>query len=458
MRAAGSPDLTVQIFRYYYAQLLAGETGFMPGTSAAPVDLLPDYAALDPSLEQIGRDEFGKCVVIKLNGGLGTGMGMNGPKSLVAVKDGLTFLDIIVRQVLHLRERSGIRLPLVLMNSFNTHEATIEALQAYPDFSQDIPIDFLQHKKLKILKGSLTPAIWPADPEKEWCPPGHGDIYASMLTSGALSKMLEAGYEYAFISNSDNLGAILDERILGYVAANKLPFLMEVAYRTKADRKGGHLARRPDGRLVLREVAQCPPEEMEAFQDIERYRYFNTNNLWVHLPTLDAVLREHSGVLELPLIRNEKPVDPIQPDSPRVYQLETAMGSAISLFEGAQALRVPRSRFIPIKRNNDLLSLWSDVYLLTADNRLVLSPDRQTRPARRPPLVELDDRYYQLIDDLRLRFPFGAPSLLRCTELRIEGDVRFGKGVVMIGKVHLINRDEQPICIADGTVLTGDES
>jgi UTP--glucose-1-phosphate uridylyltransferase len=294
----------------------------------------------------------------------------------------------------------------------------------------------------------LGPATWPEDPEKEWCPPGHGDIYAAMETSGIVETLLDAGYEYAFVSNSDNLGATLDPRILGYFVQQGLPFLMEVAHRTKADSKGGHLARRPDGRLILREIAQCPPAERESFQDIELYRFFNTNNLWIHLPTLHAVITEREGVLGLPLIRNQKPVDPTQPDSPQVYQLETAMGSAIAVFDGADALVVPRRRFRPVKTNTDLLVLLSDAYRLTDEFEMELVADDS-------PLVKLDDRYYKLIDDARVRFPHGAPSLAACKELIVDGDVRFGKDVVIEGKVHLTNEDEAPLVIGDGTILQG---
>src|SRR5438105_1204399 len=83
--------------------------------------------------------------------------------------------------------------------------------------------------------------------ELEWCPPGHGDIYTALVTSGMLDALLDAGYEHAFVSNSDNLGAVLDPRILAWFAAERIPFLMEVADRTEADRKGGHIAQRPGG-------------------------------------------------------------------------------------------------------------------------------------------------------------------------------------------------------------------
>ena len=131
------------------------------------------------------------------------------------------------------------------------------------------------------------------------------------------------------------------------------------------------------------------------------------------------------------------------------------MGSAIALFAGAQALRVPRSRFAPVKKNSDLLAVWSDVYELTPEYRLRLSPARNTYPPRRPPLVSLDDRYYALIADMQQRFPYGPPSMLQCTELRVQGDFYFGKDVVLEGAVTLVNDSEAPLFVPDGAHITG---
>lgn len=448
MQRAGLPELVIKVFRHYYEQLVEGATGYIPNEEALPVDDLPEFSVINGSYNAAGREALNRTVVIKLNGGLGTSMGMQGAKSLLKAKDELTFLDIIVRQVLHLRRQSGVRLPLVLMDSFNTHHSTLDAVARYGEFSQDMPVSFLQHKAPKVCKSDLSPAVWEDEPDKEWCPPGHGDLYAALTTSGMLEKLLNAGYEYAFISNSDNLGATLDVDILGYFAKKRLPFLMEVADRTRADSKGGHLARRADGQLILREIAQCPSDELEKFQDVERYCYFNTNNLWLHLPTLQKILDERNGVLGLPLIRNEKPVDPTDLKSYRVYQLETAMGSAIAVFPGAQAICVPRTRFLPIKKNNDLLVLWSDAYCLTEDFRIELAT-----PSQKPPLVHLDDRYYQMIDELCERFPYGAPSLVDCEELRVEGNIYFGNAVKVVGKIKVSNPDAKPLHIQDGTVL-----
>lgn len=451
MQQAGLSDLAIQFFHHYYEQLLAGATGFIDSHEAGPVDAIPDYDQLPQELTASGKSALARTLVLKLNGGMGTSMGMDGPKSLLPVKHGLTFLDIIVRQILHLRKNTGISLPLVLMNSFITHDATMAVLARYHELAQKAPFAFVQSENPKIWADTLQPAVWPDDPSKEWCPPGHGDIYASLLSTGMLARLLDGGYEYAFVSNADNLGAVLDPAILGYLAQAKVPFLMEVADRTPADRKGGHLAKRPDGQLILRESSQCPPDEIEIFQDIQRYRYFNTNNLWLHLPSLQELLQAHGNLLELPLIRNEKPIDPTLPASPRVYQLETAMGSALALFRGAQALRVPRSRFIPVKKTNDLLLLWSDVYEL--DEAYL---PRLAAKLNAPPLVVLDENYYALIGDLRRRFPHGAPSLRAATSFQVKGDVRFGANVAIQGNVCIEQSDDNPLTIPDGTILSGE--
>ncbi len=266
-----------------------------------------------------------------------------------------------------------------------------------------------------------------------------------------LARLLEHDYRYMFISNVDNLGAVLDPRILGWLASEQLPFVSEQCERTEADRKGGHLARRSsDGRLLLRETAQVPETDQAAFEDLGRHRYFNTNNLWVDLRALAAVLRERGGVLELPLIRNLKTVDPADSSSPAVYQLETAMGSAIAVFDGARALRVERERFAPVKTTDDLLALRSDYYVLADDFRVVVSPRRTLGPL----LVALDPRFYKVMADFEARFPAGPPSLVDCERLVVRGDVTFGAGVVARGRVE-IDAGDEPRVLADGTLLEG---
>ncbi len=443
MHGEGLPDIVIQTFKHYYQQLVRGQTGLIPEADIKPVESLPDVETFPKRLSAVGQAALPKTIFLKLNGGLGTSMGLERAKSLLRVKNGLSFLDIIARQAI----QAGI--PLVLMNSFNTRDDSLAALEKYPELKGAIPLDFLQHKIPKVTQADFSPVEWPPDPDLEWCPPGHGDIYTALVTSGMLETLLQAGYEYAFVSNADNLGAVMDLAILGYFTENQLPFMMEAADRTEADKKGGHLARRHDGQLILRESAQCPDDEIEIFQDISRYKYFNTNNLWLNLSALQAVLAAKNNILGLPMIRNAKTVDPRDSSSTPVYQLETAMGAAIAVFEGAQAIRVPRTRFAPVKTTNDLLAVRSDAYVLSDDFRVVPNPARKLDQV----VIELDPAHYKLINDLEARFPQGAPSLLACTQFCVEGDIKFGADVRLKGEVRLVNRSGKQVEIATGAVI-----
>ena len=443
MREEGLPQIAIDTFAHYEELLREGDQGTLPESELEPLAEVPNA----DSLPEADPSALERAVVLKLNGGLGTSMGMTKAKSLLEVKDGHTFLDVIARQVLHLRERHGAEVPLLLMNSFATRDDTLAALERYPDLKLDgLPLDFVQGKVPKLLADTHEPVSWEADPALEWAPPGHGDVFTSLATSGTLDTLLERGYEHLFLSNSDNLGAALDPRILTWFAREELPFLSEVVDRTEADRKGGHLARRrDDGGLVLRETAQVPEEDQEAFEDISRHRFFNANNIWVSLRALRSALEERDGVLGLPMIVNRKTVDPNDPSSPAVVQLETAMGAAIGVFEGAAALHVPRARFAPVKTTNHLLVVRSDAYELADDWTVRLAPGRDAAP-----LVDLSEEY-KLLRDFEARFPSGAPSLVGAERLEVEGDVRFGADVVVRGRVRV----EGPAEIPDGAVLEG---
>src|SRR4051812_21192137 len=408
MEAEGIPQAAIDTFRHYYEQLESGETGMLPEDSIEPVDDVVEFGELPDEDGPLDR-----AVVLKLNGGLGTSMGMTRAKSLIEAKDGLSFLDVIARQVEALRERAGAPVPLVLMNSFYTREESLAELAEHPELESPVPADFVQHKEPKLRVDDLMPVEWPDDPSQEWCPPGHGDLYTALLTSGMLGALLDGGYRWAFLSNSDNLAAVLEPRVLAWIAREEIPFVMEVTDRTEADRKGGHIAKRPGGGYLLRETAQTPEEDLDALQDISRHRYVNTNNLWVDLEALRALLEEREGVLGLPLIVNRKTVDPGDKSSPEVFQLETAMGAAVGVFEGSRPLRVPRTRFSPVKTTEALLALRSDAYVLEDDGRGELGPRRSGTP----PVVALDVEHYKRLAGFDSRFASGAPSLVEAERL-----------------------------------------
>ncbi|MFX0537258.1 UTP--glucose-1-phosphate uridylyltransferase [Ornithinimicrobium sp. Y1847] len=432
MHEAGVSQPAIDTFAAHYDNLAAGATGLIAEADVEPA--LPAVLHADlPRDEEAERAALDHTVVITLNGGLGTSMGLAGPKSLLPVRDGESFLDITVRQVLALREHLGVRLPLLFMNSFSTQEATLEVLARYPELPvEGLPLDFVQSQEPKLRADDLTPVEWPADPRLEWCPPGHGDLYPSLLASGILDTLLEQGYRYAFVSNVDNLGAVPDGALAAWFAASGAGYAAEVCHRTEMDKKGGHLVRRrSDGRLVLRDTAQTAEDEMVHFMDADKHPYVNTNNLWFDLERLRAMLAERDGVLELPLIRNAKTVDPKDKTSTEVIQIETAMGGAVELFEDAVSVGVTRERFVPVKTTNELLLLRSDVYAVDPTSA------RLSRTVDPAPVVDLVKSHYGMIGDFDDRFPAGAPSLVQAERLEVQGDWTFGANVRVVGVAQL---------------------
>jgi UTP--glucose-1-phosphate uridylyltransferase len=433
MQAAGLSEVAIHAFLFQYQKLLDNDTGLISEETIEPIAQLPSLDQRE--LADAKGDYLHETLVLKLNGGLGTSMGLEKAKSLLRVRGDLTFLDIIVKQFLHLRTNTAAGLGLFFMNSFSTSDDTIHALQSYQELDDPKRMEVLQNRVPKIDKKTLTPISWPSNPALEWCPPGHADLYVCLYGSGLLKRLLEAGKKYLFVSNADNLGATLDSNLLRFFAESGAPFLMEVTRRTPSDRKGGHLARRlATKRLLLRESAQCPEKDLASFQDIGRHRYFNTNNLWIRLDRLFEELTRGSGFIPLPLIRNEKNVDPRDKNSPKVFQLEAAMGAAIECFDGAAAVEVPRSRFSPVKTTSDLLAVRSDAYELDKSFRLGLRPERNGVP----PKVELSD-HYKLVDQLEELVAGGTPSLFRSRSLSIKGRWRFAEGVEIIGDVRFEN-------------------
>jgi UTP--glucose-1-phosphate uridylyltransferase len=440
LRDDGAGEAVQAAFARRFAQLQDPKAGLLPGDALEPIADVPALADLDGTSDPSGI--LDRLAIIKLNGGLGTSMGLHGPKSLIEVKPSHTFLDVIADQVLALRARHGARVPLVLLDSFSTRARTLEALPAALAVP-GIPLDFLQSREPKLRADTLAPVDWPADPELEWCPPGHGDLYVSLHASGMLAALLDAGIDWAFVSNSDNLGAEVDARIPAWADAEGVPFVMEVVRGTAADRKGGHIARRrADGRVVLRETAQAPPGD-DSFTDVDRWRFYNTNNLWVDLRALRRLLDNDPAGPPLPLIVNRKTVDPRDASSSPVLQLETAMGAAIGAIDGACAVLVPRARFAPVKTTDDLLLIRSDAYAL--DDAGHVSPTFDGPP----PVVALDPEYYKSLADLDRHFPHGAPSLRAAHSLTVRGDVTFGANVQIVGDGSVTG----PAILPDGRII-----
>jgi len=443
MRAAGVTPTAIEVFADYYRQLAAGATGMIPEDTVTPLTDVPRADDLGGHPGDI--EALAVTALIRLNGGLGTSMGLARAKSLLVARDGATFLDLIVRQVLWARIRYGVRLPLLFLHSFSTRDDCLAALAAYPGLPvAGLPLDMLQSQEPKLRQDDLEPVAWPADPRLEWCPPGHGDLYPTLLDSGVLDALLGAGFRYACVSNSDNLGADPSPALAGWFARSGAPFASEITARTPMDHKGGQLVRRrADACLVLRETAQTLPDDLAAASDAARHPFVTTNNLWFDLGALREMLARTRGVLGLPLIRNGKTVDPLDASSPAVWQLESAMGAAVGVFDGAAAIEVPRSRFAPVKTTNELALLRSDAYALGQDGvpRAVATP---------LPVVSLSADY-RLIDGFETLMPHPL-GLRQARSLTVQGPWRFGAGVTVRGDVVL---GPDGGCVPDGAVLDG---
>ena len=441
MREHGMSDTAINQFHRLYDVWKADEgSTWIRESDVEPLTGVPSFHDV---YETIDHDEavhaFAKTAFLKLNGGLGTSMGLDCAKSLLPVRRHkarqMRFIDIILGQVTTARQRLGVELPLTLMNSFRTSKDTMKVVKSDDQFRQDdIPLEIVQHVEPKIDLATGGPAVCPSNPDLEWCPPGHGDLFSTLWESGLLDILQSKGFKYLFISNSDNLGARPSRTLAQHFENTGAPFMVEVATRTYADRKGGHIVRdRKTGRLLLREMSQVHNDDKADAQNIDKHPYFNTNSIWVRIDSLKEKLAEYDGVLPLPVIRNKKTVDPTDASSAPVIQLETAMGAAISLFDGEICVQVDRMRFLPVKTTDDLFIMRSDRFHLTdsyemEDGNYIF------------PSVSLDPRYYKNIRDFDERFPYSVPSLAAAKSVTIEGDWTFGRDVAMFADAKL--RDE----------------
>ncbi|CAJ2653088.1 unnamed protein product [Trifolium pratense] len=384
-----------------------------------------------------------KLVVLKLNGGLGTTMGCTGPKSVIEVRDGLTFLDLIVKQIENLNSKYGSNVPLLLMNSFNTHDDTQKIVEKYQNHNIEIHT-FNQSQYPRLVADDFLPLPSKGNTGKDgWYPPGHGDVFPSLSNSGKLDALLSQGKEYVFVANSDNLGAIVDLKILNHLVAHKNEYCMEVTPKTLADVKGGTLISY-EGRVQLLEIAQVPDEHVGEFKSIEKFKIFNTNNLWVNLSAIKRLVE--ADALKMEIIPNPKEVDGV-----KVLQLETAAGAAIRFFDKAIGINVPRSRFLPVKATSDLLLVQSDLY--TLEDGSVIRNTARANPEN--PSIELGPEFKKVSNFLS-RFK-SIPSIVELDSLKVAGDVWFGAGVILKGKVSIVAKSGVKLEIPDGAVIANKE-
>jgi len=399
---------------------------------------IPEAGPVADHFEEVGRTHIHQCAIVKLNGGRSTTMGGLVPKCMVTAKDGKSFLDIVMGQVMAANDRYNIEMPLVLMNSFFTDHVTEKIVGGTPL----IIMNFIQNEYPRIKKHSLLPLDTGTD--DDWCPAGHGDFFASIDGSGMLDNLLELGLRYVFISNIDNLSAEISPVILGRMIEGKHDFLMEVTRKTLDDVKGGAPVF-ANGRLSLLEIAQVPDEHHKDFQDIGTFPYFNTNNLWVDLQALKEKIQQ--GEIRLPIILNHKKCAGFE-----VVQIETAMGAALQCFDRPGLIEVSRDRFAPVKKLSDLFLLQSDVYSLNSNFQLSLNRARPKRLARLPRVTFHSG--FPAGNDLAGGFadPAGV-SLLGTESLTVGGNVYFAEGMQVLDTVCVENDSRQVLTVREKDLI-----
>jgi UTP--glucose-1-phosphate uridylyltransferase len=401
-----------------------------------------EYSSL-PNTEAV--EFLSKLAVLKLNGGLGTSMGCVGPKSVIEVRDGMSFLDLSVRQIEHLNSTYGVSVPFVLMNSFNTDSDTAAIIKKYEGHNIDI-LTFNQSRYPRIIKDSLLPAPKSSNSLiSDWYPPGHGDVFESLYNSGILDKLLDRGVEIIFLSNADNLGAVVDLRILQHMVNTKAEYIMELTDKTKADVKGGTIIDY-EGTARLLEIAQVAKEHVNEFKSIKKFKYFNTNNIWMNVRAIKRVVENNELAMEI--IPNEKsiPGDKKGEAEQTVIQLETAVGAAIRHFKNAHGVNVPRRRFLPVKTCSDLMLVKSDLYALQ-HGQLVIDPNR-IGPA---PLIKLGSDFKK-VSSFQSKIP-SIPKIVELDHLTITGNVKLGRNVQLKGTVIIVANEGGSIDIPTGSVL-----
>jgi len=409
-------------------------------------EMIVDMATLPKPSPECFKELLGKLAVVKLNGGLGTTMGCTGPKSMVEAHDGKTFLDLIVEQLKEVNRVYEVDVPLVLLCSFNTYWETLKILPKYAKSGVRV-FTYLQSTHPRFDEATLLPVaekLYVSD--DEWYPPGHVEVFPYLVSSGVYDILAKEGKEYIFVSNVDNLGAIVDLSILNYIHSQKLDFAVEVTPKTMLDVKGGTLIDQ-NGQLRLLEIAQVPREHIPDFESIRKFSIFNTNNMWVRMQAMKEIVDSGRIYTDLDIIVNRKPYK-----GRTVVQLEIASAASISFFKRAAGICVPRTRFLPVKGTSDLFLLQSNLFKFM-NGTATQNPDRmQACGTMTLPRARFGPEF-KFVKDFLARFPQGVPDIVGLEDLVVNGDVTFGKGVVLRGHVVIVAPPGSKIQIPSGTIL-----
>jgi UTP--glucose-1-phosphate uridylyltransferase len=316
-----------------------------PGTVQVDHDSSDARVAREIGTEALAR---GQVAVVVVNGGMATRFG-GVVKGTVEVFDGLSFIALKARDVRRVGARFGRTPPLVLMNSFATHDATEAHVVQHGRFglgAEDL-LTFRQSISIRLTpEGDLF--VGP-DRKPSYYAPGHGDFLESIRADTTLCRLRERGVSVVAFANVDNLGATLDPVLIGMHVAGAFGMTFELTERRR-DASGkwdaGGAPVLVDGTLAVVEGFRFPDGVQQRLPD------FQTNNILFDAAAIDQPLE----LVRYPVIK--------QVGEQEALQFEAITCEASSARIGADPvfqlglLRVPREgrhgRFYPVKTPADL--------------------------------------------------------------------------------------------------------
>lgn len=396
--------------------------------------LVVPYDSLASISEDIAETKMllDKLVVVKFNGALGTNMGFSAPKSAIEVKNNLTPLDLMVDQVESLNSKYGCNVPLLLMNTAETHDHVQKVLEKYSNSKVDIhSLSLSQQPHEKSFEGhSRKDKLYPSS--------DHSVVFLSLMKSGTLDLLLVQGKEYALVVDSDNVAAVADPKIFNHLIQNQIEYCMEVAPVPSIDLRNSLINLRP-GKFQLVDITQNPTKQSGG-----KFKFINTRSMWVNLRAIKRLI--DTDELKVENFSSSKEVNDDQ-----IISRGTAADSAIQFFDHTIGINVAQSRYLPVNSTSDLLLLQSDLY--TADEGILVQNPARDNPAN--PSIELGPEF-EKVNDFQSRFK-SIPSIINLDSLKVEGDVWFGAGITLKGKVSIVAKPGMKLEIPDGIVLENKE-
>lgn len=390
------------------------ETGQSSSVCEKDEVILVAYDNLAPLSQDIRKTKemLDKLVVVKFNGALGTSMGFNGPKSLIEIQEGVTLLDLVNQRIESLNAYYGCKVPLLLVNTNETHNATLKMLKKYSGSNLDI------HSFVQDQQPELQSLDGPSDP---------GTAFLSLVNRATLDQLVSQGKEYALVVDTDNACALIDPKILNHLIQNNVEYCMEVTPATSTFSRTSLLSSQ-EGKFKLANIAQSASKHCTR-----KFKFTDTRSVWVNLKAAKRLLETDAMTTEKFSMSESADAD----------DKESAAGSAIQLFGERIGVNVPQHRYLPVNSTSDLLVLWSDVY--TYDKGIL------TQNRSRNPSINLGPEF-EKVDDFEKRFK-SIPSIVGLESLKVTGDVWFGSGVTLKGRVTIEVKPGVKLEIPDDVVI-----